>query len=199
MAEHEWKIAKPAGLCCRCQATFTPGQAYYSVLIQQAVELQRQDYCAGCFQLQRPPEVYYFWKTTQPQPEAPVRRRLVVDVEYVLEFFKRLEGENASQRIAFRYILAWMLARKKVLAFDGRKNRGGVEWQVFRERCGGTTHDVLEPTLSADEVQALSAELGTLLGLPAGPAPAGATPGVAEPSPQASQPAEVPLSQTGEK
>ena len=79
---------------------------------------------------------------------------------------------GASQRRAFRYILALMLARKKMLVFEGKKkDAAGAELHLFRERRGGQIHPVHEPALSPDEVAAVSAELGVLLGLtpPAAP------------------------------
>lgn len=187
MAEVEWKIAKSEAACCLCAAQFAPGQAYYSVLVQQTEALQRQDYCASCFQAQRPENVYYFWRATQADPEAGEKKARspgpLVDAEYVLDFFKRLEepGANAgangaeSQRLAFRYILALMLARKKTLVFEGKsRDRAGQEVHLFRERRGGQEHRVVEPPLSAEEVAAVSAELGALLGLKPPPAPAAA-------------------------
>lgn len=188
MAEFDWKIAKATQACCLCRQPFGPGQAYYSALFQAQDSFSRQDYCAGCFQDKRPENVFYFWKATAPDQEAEARRaghrrRPVVDIEYVFEFFKRLEegavsGQNsgAAQRLAFRYILALMLTRKKMLVQDGRKaGANGGEIQVFREKRGGQAHEVSVPALSPDEVTAVTAELGVLLGLtpPAAPSAAG--------------------------
>lgn len=178
MPEFEWRIAKLGQACCQCGAAFAPGQAYVSALFQEAASFSRQDYCAGCFQSRRPENVFYFWKATRPEPEANARkerrRQPAVDVEYVLEFFKRLESAppgaepegGAAQRLAFRYVLALMLARKKVLVLQGRNaDAGGREVHTFAERHGGQTHLVPEPALSPEQMTAVSAELGTLLGL----------------------------------
>ncbi|MCY3020486.1 MAG: hypothetical protein NTW87_15810 [Planctomycetota bacterium] len=185
MADSEWKITKAGQTCCLCSARFAVGQSYFSALLQGPEAFVRQDYCPACFQNKRPDNVFYFWKAAQPDPEAELegrRRRPLVDAEYVFEFFKRL-GEGSvsdsrgpvSQRLAFRYILALMLARKKLLVFEGRKkDAAGADVHLFRERRGGEIHQVHEPALSPEEVAAVSAELGTLLGLtpPAAQAPA---------------------------
>lgn len=179
MAESDWKITKAAEACCACQARFTPAEGYFSALLQDAEGFSRRDYCAACFQERRPDGIFYFWKAALPDPDArPRTRRPVVDVDYVFEFFRRLgetgaEAAGNSQRTAFRYILALMLARKKHLVFqERRKKADGAEVQVFRERRGGQMHEVAEPPLSADEVAAVSAELGRLLGLPSPAKPA---------------------------
>jgi hypothetical protein len=90
-----------------------------------------------------------------------------------MDFFKRLEGESAPQRVAFRYILALMLSRKKLLPSDGKsKDAQGTELQLFREKRGGQVHRVYAPELNPEEIGTVTEELGVLLGLskPAAPA-----------------------------
>ncbi len=178
VVEQQWAVGKPGANCCLCNAGFAPETRYFSALIQTPEKLERKDYCAECFQARRPENVYYFWKRTQPDPEnLPGKRRPMMDVEYVLEFFKRLEGDDTPQRIAFRFLIALMLARKKTLIFEGRqKGPAGGEFHLYREKRGGQAHTVLEPALSEEEITSATAELGVLLGLSAPPAPSGAAP-----------------------
>lgn len=189
MAEHEWNFAKAQNACCVCQTAFVPEQRYYSALIQTAAPapvaaetaeaaqpaeakkkdesgMDRRDYCTGCFESKRPENIFYFWKTQLPNADGDKPHRPRIDIDYVLEFFKRLEGDNGPQRAAFRYILALMLARKKVVIFEGRKkDASGADVHLFREKRGGQIHQVVEPALSEEEVASVSAELGVLLGL----------------------------------
>jgi hypothetical protein len=68
--------------------------------------------------------------------------------------------------VAFRYILALMLSRKKILVADGRTTLpDGESAQVFAEKRGGAKHTVREPSLSEEEIGTVSAELGVLLGI----------------------------------
>lgn len=179
MVEQEWAFSKPGQGCCLCNRTFVPEQRYFSALLQTPEKLLRQDYCDECFQGRRPENVYYFWKRTQADPEndSGKRQRPVVDVEYVLEFFRRLSGENAPQKVAFRYILALMLVRKKLLVLENKqKDAAGNDVLLYREKREATTHLVVEPPLSESEIESVSAELGVLLGLNA-PAKPAAQPG----------------------
>ncbi|MFH0938510.1 MAG: hypothetical protein V1899_04410 [Planctomycetota bacterium] len=169
MADNDWKIAKRSLTCSVCNMALNSDQPFFSVLLQKNEGLARLEYCGACFQTQRPTEVYYFWKVAAPPAEgveAPSRPSQI-NLDHVLEFFKRLEGEETPQKLAFRYILALLLTRKKLLVFE-QKNRdaGGREIQVFREKHGGVAHEVCEPTLSDAEIATVSTELGTLLGLP---------------------------------
>jgi len=173
----EWKIPKALQSCCLCQEPLSPGTPYYSALFTEAETFSRRDYCVRCFQSEPPEKVFYFWRATLPEPgtrERIPRRRPAVDTEYVLEFFNRLEEgaaraerDNAgAQRASFRYVLALMLARKKMLVFEGKKmGADGREVHLFREKRGGQKHEVQEPALSPEAIAAASAELGALLGV----------------------------------
>jgi len=178
VAENEWRITKRSLSCSACNAALAADQTYFSILLQKPEGLARLEYCHTCFQTRRPTEVYYFWKAAVPPAEGAAARprRPQIDLEYVLEFFKRLEGEETPQKLAFRYILALMLTRKKLLVFEQKKREAdGREIQVFREKRGGVAHEVCEPALSEAEITNVSAELGVLLGLTP-PAGAGAAP-----------------------
>lgn len=168
-----------------CKAEFQPGAEYYSTLDDRAGPddaagpekhvlgaLHRNDYCIACFQSQRPAEAFYFWKASVPlaqDSDSVVKpARPVMDLEHVFEFFKRLEQETAPQKIAFRYVLALILARKKILQSAGqRKDADGRAVQVYKEKGSAVEHAVIEPELSAEEIAGLSDELGTVLGLSA--------------------------------
>lgn len=170
MAEIEWNIAKAGPQCCLCNTGFAVEAPYFSALLQEAGGLTRKDYCGNCFQNQRPADVYYFWKTQVPAEDPEARKawkqKPVVDIDYVFDFFKRLDGETSQQKIAFRYILALMLTRKKILVADSRTTLpDGSSAQVFAEKRGGQKHTVIEPALNEEEISSVSAELGVLLGL----------------------------------
>jgi hypothetical protein len=177
VAEIEWNIAKAGPHCCLCNSGFAVDAPYFSALLQEPSGLTRKDYCGNCFQTQRPAEVFYFWKTQVPAEDPEARKawkqRPVVDIDYVFDFFKRLEGEAGPQKVAFRYILALMLTRKKILVSDSRTSLpDGSSAQIFAEKRGGQKHTVVEPSLSEDEISSVSAELGVLLGLKPPPSPA---------------------------
>jgi len=189
VSETEWKISKTGPQCQSCGTPFALDTAYFSALFKTAEGMQRSDYCDACFHGKRPADVFYFWKTSQAHHGQSAKKpRPALDFEYVLDFFKRLEGESSSQRVAFRYILALMLSRKKILtAGDRKKDENGRVTQNYREKISGAetvNHTVIEPDLSEDEIQALSAELSVLLGMT--PAPEPVVPNPQEP------PAEIP-------
>jgi hypothetical protein len=183
----QWKIAKSHQTCVLCGAKFDTTQGYFSALFEQGSSFERRDYCAACFKEHRPPDVYSFWKTAVPEEDEGKPRRPVLDAESVLEFFRRLGEERDPRRVSFRFVLALMLARKKVLKLErNARAADGAEVLVFVERRSGERHEV--PSLQMDEaaLTAASGELGRLLGL--APPPARAAPKGDEAQPEA-QPA----------
>ena len=171
MDNTEWSISKSNLICAACNGRFQSSQAYYSALLEQDAALVRHDFCLNCFQEPRPANVFYFWKTAIPEDLA-AKPKPVLDVVAVLEFFRRLAGDRDPQRVAFRYVLALMLTRKKALKLGGgERGKDGEEVWIFVERRGGERHAVVQPNLDEAEMASSSLELGRLLGIDA-PAPA---------------------------
>lgn len=140
----------------------------------------RRDFCPDCFKTLPTETVFSFWKSFAADPEARKERTCAPRIawEDVLEFFRRLAGETDPQRRAFRYALALMLSRRKILRLDGsrrKKNESGGEEDLllFIERApgrggwaAGERHEVVQPTLDESALGAISGELGRLLGFP---------------------------------
>jgi hypothetical protein len=168
--EENWKIAKPSACCCSCQARFQPGQVCYSVLYDRNAVFERRDYCSTCFHAAPPADCFSFWRNTVPEEDFSARRKVRLDVEALLDLFKNLGGAPEPKRAAFRYVLALMLARKRVLKLEGsRRGREGGEMLLFSERQSESRHEVAQPALSETELAEVSDELGRLLGLPSPP------------------------------
>ena len=163
--EQEWKIAKADQACALCGSRFGGSASYFSALFEQGDGFERRDYCASCFKAQRPEGVYSFWKTALPK-EDEGRRRPTLDPESVLDFFRRLGEERATERVAFRYLLALMLTRKKILKFLGpTRGQDGREGLVFAERRGGDRHEVPAVEMDESALAGATEELSRLLGI----------------------------------
>lgn len=163
--KQEWNIAKSNQTCQLCEAKFGVGASYFSAIFVRAEGFERRDFCLSCFQDRRPENVYSYWKTAVPDAEEEDARPKV-DLDSVLDFFRRLDGDADAKRIAFRYVLALMLTRKKVFKLDGSERReDGSEVLVFAARKGGEKHAVVQPDIDENEIGAVSEELGQLLGI----------------------------------
>jgi len=85
-----------------------------------------------------------------------------------MDLFERLADDERPQRVAFRFVLALILMRKRLLRFAGRKagGEGETEWWLMRPKGVGTDQpplEVLNPRLADDDVRELTAQLSEVL------------------------------------
>jgi len=129
----KWDIQRAAGHCAGCERKLEPGEEFYAALIDKQSCFERLDYSVEYWN-EHKPEVFSFWKTTIPP--ANEKKNLFVDDSVLFNFFERLENE----------------------AREG-------EQEIWEVRLTGSkeTHEVINPQLSEEEIEQVSAELGSIL------------------------------------
>lgn len=158
----EWNVGSAGVSCCRCGRMFGEREDYWGALFDEARQFVRREYCLECW---KGPEdgAFSFWKARSRQKPAPPRR--FVDDEVLLSFFERLcESEDESRR-KFRFIMAVLLLRKRLLKETARHHDGGaVIWRVEVPRLG-KTFDVRDEGLTEPEIAEILSEMGNVLNL----------------------------------
>ena len=114
----EWEINKPLGQCHGTERTIESGEEYVGALVTTEEGLQRQDFCVDYWESKKP-EVFCYWKTKLPEPGQ--KKQLFVDDQMLMSFFERLEKETEQGKIDFRFVLALILMRKRILKYDETK------------------------------------------------------------------------------
>ena len=96
-------------------------------------------------------------------PEASQPKPTFVDNEVLVDFFNRLADQDEPAKISFRFVLALMLMRKKVLVYDGRQGGpdAGETWQMHF-RGGSQRVEVIHPPLDEEKIAEVTAQLGSL-------------------------------------
>lgn len=160
----DWNISKSTRRCSQCNKEFAESEIYFSILLDEPAGLVRQDFCSVCWTASSQPRANQlsFWKTEVPRADAP--KKMFVDDAVIFDFFKRLEGEeeDAAKR-NFRYILALMLMRKKLLKFKDVKRADGKEYIILRRSRTEEEHRVLNPSLTDEETEQVRIELSRIL------------------------------------
>lgn len=128
-------------------------------------ELVREDHCLECWEKapQEPrPDVLGVWKTRVPRPEE--KKKLFVDDEVLTGFFERLQGTEDRAKINFRFVLALILMRKKLLVYDRMTKvaDGSEVWQMHF-KGSDTVHEVTNPRMDEDRITEVSQQLGQVL------------------------------------
>lgn len=157
---HEWQMPRRGEACSACQTAFEPGTAFNAYLYETSAGYERRDFCVNCTP-HAEPEPIGFWRTRRPQPAA--RKIAAFDREAVYAFFQRLQAADAAGQIQFRFVLALLLWRKKVLKFDETVHADGNEVWRFTQPQTHETYNVTRPELDETEIERLSDQLEQLL------------------------------------
>lgn len=167
----EYDITKTAGQCHSCQAPLAPGTDYLATVREDAQGLRREDYCLACAEKGRgagveqgpgAEGVLAEWRARVPL--KPPKKKLFVDDEVLIQFFRRLADSAEPARVTFRFVLALVLMRKKLLAYDkaGKTPDGRDAWNVhFR----GTQEPavVIDPHMDEAAIAQASQQLTEVL------------------------------------
>jgi len=161
MLQMDWDISKTSLVCAACNKEFAEEQEIFSALYDEQQGFVRRDYCIGCHPSQDQAAVFSFWHTRIPPHDAPVRR--FVDDEVIHDLFRRLEGHDDPGKRNFRYVLALLLMRKKVLKFREfrRDEKGDV--LLLQDRLTDAVHTVVDPDLSEEQIEQVTEEIGQVL------------------------------------
>jgi hypothetical protein len=134
-----YEVAKPTGVCAATGRALEPGETYFAALAdvpedqierdadgkpkdEQALGLKRFDVCEAAWRDgYRPEGMFSYWKSTVPEPNE--KKKLFVDDAVLMNLLNRLADAEQPQRLAFRYVLALILMRKKLLRYDGAETR----------------------------------------------------------------------------
>jgi hypothetical protein len=162
MAEYE--IQPLSWRCALTGRQLKPGEVYYSVLSDSPEGFVRMDYSSEAWT--GPPAASVgFWRAQVPK-HSERKQAAAIDDSAVMEFFVRLAGEPDDYKRNFRYILALLLMRKRILKCAGVERQGDVEILILREPATGTEHRLVDPQLSETELATVQAEVERVLLIP---------------------------------
>ncbi len=156
----QWEVKPAAGRCAVTGRRLEEGEEFYSVLFEDGEGFRRCDYSLGSWN--GPPEnSYCHFKSRVPIKQK--RKRLLVDNEILVSFFIRLGDETEPVRLQFRFVLALILMRKRLLRYEGSEIESGVEvWRMVLA-ADRSEHRVTNPRLTDEQVEGVGSQLSAIL------------------------------------
>lgn len=147
----------------RCSVTgreLVEGEQFYSALFEEGDSFRRADFCLEAWT--GPPDgCFCFFRTRVPIRQK--KKRMFIDDEALMAFFTRLAGEDEAVRVQFRFVLALLLMRKRLLRYEGStRGPAGDVWRMTLVH-DGSTHDVLDPRLTDAQIEGVSRQLTAIL------------------------------------
>ncbi len=182
-----WEIGRSNAQCGSCMTALAAGTACWATLVEiDAASAEkstsrgplgrfaRRDFCEACWQAGRRPEapvvMFSYWKTTIP--EAEQKKKLFVDDGVLLDLFNRLESRTESADIQFRFVLALLLMRKRLIKYEGTEppaetdsTANGTVAEIWRMvlRSSGQAVRVINPHLTTEQIGEVSEQLSSIL------------------------------------
>lgn len=158
-------IGRFTGRCAATGADLVPGSRGVAVVVDRGDEgFERLDFAPDAWESSARPEgVLCMWRYIVPEPEA--RRGLVIDDEVLEEMVTRLAGDERPDRVAFRWLVALMLLRKRRVRHLRVERRDGREIWLFVRRGEEEANaiEIVNPHLSEDDLRSLAEQLGAFV------------------------------------
>jgi len=159
--QSDWELSRATGHCAVTGRALAEGESYYAVLFETPEGFERKDYSSEAWT--GPPEGHFcYWRTrvpTRDKSAGPV----FVDHELLTQLFLRLEESDSEVKQQFRFVLALLLMRKRILRLDKSEREADGEYWVLRLVSDQSEHRVLNPRLGEAEVERLSVQLVAIL------------------------------------
>ncbi|MGC9258875.1 MAG: hypothetical protein ACP5I8_02180 [Phycisphaerae bacterium] len=189
MQSQSWDVGKVGGQCAGCSVELPPGASCWATLVEvrllpqpageskpSASPWQRLNFCPECWHRGKrpaaPAEMFSFWKTVVP--ESQKKPKMFVDDSVLLDLFNRLADREEIMDVRFRFVLALLLMRKRLLKYEGTSAMpealaakfGNLTprpeaWNMMQR--GGGAVVVLNPHLSAEQIGEVSQQLSGIL------------------------------------
>lgn len=172
-----YDIERPTGQCAFTGRVLEPGETYVATLVEidertivpensaaARLGMKRLDISGVVWdEGRRPDGLFGHWKTTVTPPDQ--KKKLFVDDDVLMNLFHRLADTDQPQRIAFRFVLALVLMRKKLLKYEGSRcgETDEHEWWQMVPKGQEDPVSVENPNLDEGQIQQVTEQLGEIL------------------------------------
>ncbi len=152
----------PARACAATGRVLAPGDRAVAALTSDGAGYTRTDTAADAW-AGPPPGCVAYWPCRVPA--GPTRKPAAYPDALLADWFYHLAGSDDPGKLNLRYVVALLLMRRRRLKFEDSTPAGespGV--LVVRDAKTGARHEVRDPRLTDDELAAVQAEIGRVLG-----------------------------------
>lgn len=170
-----YSISRSTGRCAATDRELRVGEHHMAALAERAGQdgFERLDFSSDAWESGARPRapwtLFASWRTTVPEPNA--RKSALLADDELLELFERLGDAIEPRRLAFRYLLALMLVRRRVLVYVG--SREGVLRVKARQASGELPEapvvQVADPKLDQETVESVMQQLGEIMAIGGSP------------------------------
>jgi len=149
----EIKISKGSRTCHGCAREFVHEEEISSAVRRLEDGLQREDYCATCWQQVERPALYSFWSPRYADPRVAEQEPEEAYSPLRQLFYEAAESEDRAER-ARAFLAAQLLRRQKVfrLIKESDEREGEIRTYLYTDRIGNRLVEVRDPSFSYQEL-----------------------------------------------
>ena len=162
----DWKVKKHRNVCALTGKEFAPGDALFSVIVEDKKFFVRKDISESAFTDELRAQAFSYWRSVIPLPDNDEPKHKLIDAATLLAFFARLVDSTNVEHTGFRYLLALLLLRKKILTLKDIEFEGKTERLILVQRKTKTEYRIDDPGLSETEIAELKKRISTLFESP---------------------------------
>lgn len=156
-----WHIARGSRICAHGGGTIVPGEAFYSALIEDGEGFARRDFAAASWpEVDKAPFFSYWRNKSRSAGESD--RAAAVDYGRLLVFFDALADAGEPRRRLFRYVVALMLARRRILRLDAVRKTPAGDFLVLHDRRRPEPLEVFAPEATREQLDEVQERLDRL-------------------------------------
>ncbi|NRA96200.1 MAG: hypothetical protein HRU14_08335 [Planctomycetes bacterium] len=161
--ESDWdKVVKRVQeICAVCEEALLSGGDVVTALTFGESGFVRRDLHPDCYAGDG--DAIATWRWKREKELRPSARRL--DLGFLSEFFKRLDGREDGQSRRVAWIVSLLLLRKKILEEVGRKVADGREVLELRFKKTERVYEVPDPLLDAEAMASIEEDLSRIFNL----------------------------------
>lgn len=131
----EWKVNKSQRVCAVSEKVFEVGNTFFSALKEEGESFVRYDYSEEAWANLDKSDIFSFWKSHLQSNAQHKRSRLKIDSEAFYTFFSSLQNREEGANEVFKYLLALILIRKRLLRLEEiEKSPDGEALIIFDTR-----------------------------------------------------------------
>ena len=157
------EIVKGRRVCAVSGRVFAEGDKYFSAIKETNDGFVRTDYAPEVWETLDKSEFVSYWHGKVPTENDRKKNRLIIDTEAFYLFFLGILPDESPTRAVFRYLLALILVRKRVLRLDEVEKSPDGEALILFDTRAKTEYRIPVHPGSDEELNAAQEELNKLL------------------------------------
>jgi hypothetical protein len=158
----DFTLARPAGTCSATHRPIAPDEVFIAALRETPAGFERLDIKLDAWDDFPRTDIVGFWKMTMPRAE--VKKKLLVDDAVLLDLLLRLQDTTQVEKLCFRFVLALILMRKKLVIYEDTKHdEQGRELWTMRVRGREGNFTVIDPKPTDEQIASVRDQLGQIV------------------------------------